>query len=238
MIALLGTETPFPELSQIRDDLGGLLAIGGGLAPERLLSAYRQGLFPWGTHDGMPLWYNPDPRMVLFPEEFRLHHSLRKTLRKGGFQVSVDQHFMQVIEACAQTRRLGQSGTWISHEMRSAYQRLFDLGWAHCVETWRDGRLVGGLYGLAIGRVFYGESMFSHVTDASKFAFAHLVRLLQSRCVGLIDCQMKTSHLASLGGREIPRQEFLEHLARLNPQAPSGAAMQSRWQREEIDLNW
>lgn len=238
MIALLGPATPFPDLGKIRDDLGGLLAIGGGLSPERLLSAYRQGLFPWGTHDGLPLWYNPDPRMVLFPDEFRLHPSLRKTLRKGHFRITVDQHFAQVIDACAQTPRPGQNGTWISREMREAYQGLFDLGWAHSVETWLDERLVGGLYGLAIGRVFYGESMFSHATDASKFAFAHLVRLLQSRSVGLIDCQMKTAHLASLGAREISRQHFLEHLARLNPQAPSGAATQSRWQSEEIDPSW
>lgn len=215
MIPFLGPHDPFPPVEQTRQEMGGLLAIGADLAPDRLLDAYRRGIFPWGTLQGHPLWYSPNPRMVLFPEEFRLTRSLRKTLRSGRFTVRFDSDFAGVIAGCAETPRPGQDGTWISPEMMGAYCRLHELGWAHSVETYDEGGLIGGLYGLAIGRMFYGESMFSRRSDASKVAFAHLIRHLAARQFGLIDCQMRTNHLASLGGREIPRAAFFAHLQAL-----------------------
>ncbi len=221
MIPFLGPLDTFPPVAAAREEMGGLLAVGGGLQPDRLLDAYRRGIFPWGTVDGLPLWYSPDPRMVLFPAEFGLHRSLRKTLRSGRFEVRLDTDFAAVMGACAATPRPGQDGTWITGEMTDAYCRLHELGWAHSVETYEAGRLVGGLYGLAIGRMFYGESMFAHRTDASKVAFAHLVRYLVTHHFAMIDCQMYTDHLASLGGREIPRADFLGRLADLTA-APGG----------------
>ncbi len=215
MIPCLGPLDPFPPVEQTREEMGGLLALGGGLLPDRLLMAYRQGIFPWGTVDGLPLWYSPDPRMVLFPEEFRLTRSLRKTVRAGKFDVRFDSNFAGIMDACATTPRAGQDGTWITAEMKEAYVRLHELGWAHSVEAYEGETLVGGLYGLAIGRMFYGESMFSHRTDASKVAFAHLVAYLLDNQFGMIDCQMHTTHLASLGGREIPRDSFLARLSAL-----------------------
>lgn len=215
MIPYLGPLDPFPPVASAREDMGGLLAIGGNLAPDRILTAYRDGIFPWGTVDGLPLWYSPDPRMVLFPEEFRLTRSLAKTVRSGKFTVRFDSDFRGVIARCAATPRPGQNGTWITDAMHDAYVRLHELGWAHSVESYAAGELVGGLYGLAIGRMFYGESMFAHRTDASKVAFAHLVRYLVANQFGMIDCQMYTDHLASLGGREIPRADFIERLTTL-----------------------
>lgn len=215
MIPYLGPLDPFPPIASAREDMGGLLAIGGNLAPDRILTAYRDGIFPWGTVDGLPLWYSPDPRMVLFPEEFRLTRSLAKTVRSGKFTVRFDSDFRGVIARCAATPRPGQNGTWITDAMHDAYVRLHELGWAHSVESYAAGELVGGLYGLAIGRMFYGESMFAHRTDASKVAFAHLVRYLVANQFGMIDCQMYTDHLASLGGREIPRADFIERLTTL-----------------------
>lgn len=226
MVPLLGPHDPFPPLETARDDAGGLLAVGATLHPERILDAYRRGIFPWGTVEGFPVWYSPDPRMVLIPEEFRLSRSLGKRLRQGEYEVRFDSDFAGVIAGCAQTPRPGQDGTWITDDMRQAYIRLHELGWAHSVETWQGGELVGGLYGLAIGRMFYGESMFSHRTDASKFAFAHLVRYLVANQFGLIDCQMYTEHLASLGGREIPRRDFI---ARLQTLTATGSA-QTVWE--------
>ncbi len=228
MIPFLGPLDVFPPVDNSRADMGGLLAVGGDLQPDRLLDAYRRGIFPWGTVDGLPLWYAPDPRMVLFPSEFRLSRSLKKTLRNGFFEVRLDHDFPAVMAACASTTRPGQDGTWITPEMKHAYIRLHELGWAHSVETYENGQLVGGLYGLAIGRMFYGESMFSRRTDASKVAFAHLVRYLVDNQYGMIDCQMYTDHLASLGGREIPRREFLDRLTALIA-APSP---RSRWSAE------
>lgn len=215
MVPFLGPHDPFPPLTADSAELGGLLAVGGRLTTERLLDAYRRGIFPWGTVEGHPLWYSPDPRMVLFPEEFRLSRSLRRLLRSGTLTVSIDRDFRGVIGGCAATPRPGQDGTWITDDMMAAYVRLHELGWAHSVETWEDGRLVGGLYGLAIGRMFYGESMFSRRDNASKFAFAHLIAHLTERDFSMIDCQMYTPHLASLGGREIPRAEFLTRLTDL-----------------------
>jgi leucyl/phenylalanyl-tRNA--protein transferase len=215
MIPFLGPLDLFPPVESAREEMGGLLAVGGDLQPDRVLDAYRRGIFPWGTVDGQPLWYSPDPRMVLFPEEFRLTRSLKKTLRGGKFAVRFDTDFAGVMAACATTPRAGQDGTWITPEMTQAYVRLHELGWAHSVESYEGDTLVGGLYGLAIGRMFYGESMFSRRTDASKVAFAHLVRYLVTHQFGMIDCQMYTDHLASLGGREIPRDSFLARLSAL-----------------------
>lgn len=234
MIPFLGPLDTFPPLEAAREDMGGLLAVGGNLLPDRLLDAYRQGIFPWGTIEGQPLWYSPDPRMVLFPDEFRLRRSLRKVLRSGCFEVRFDTAFAAVMARCAATPRPGQDGTWITPEMLDAYCRLHELGWAHSVESYVDGELVGGLYGLAIGRMFYGESMFSRRTDASKVAFAHLVRHLHAHRFGMIDCQMYTNHLASLGGREIPRRDFQ---ARLRALTASGEP-RAEWPAASHNGDW
>ncbi|HEX5801748.1 MAG TPA: leucyl/phenylalanyl-tRNA--protein transferase [Azospira sp.] len=231
MIPWLVADAPFPPLGSALADPNGLLCAGGDLSPERLLSAYRQGIFPWFSEGQPILWWSPDPRMVLFPGEFKVSRSLRRTLRAGHYEVRLDSDFAAVIEACAQTWRPGQPGTWITPEMRRAYTRLFELGWAHSVETWVEGEngdeLAGGLYGLAVGRMFYGESMFSRRTDASKIAAAHLARFLESRDFGMVDCQMYTEHLASLGAREIPRDEFADRLAALIADADD--ASPTRW---------
>lgn len=214
----------FPPPETALREPNGLLCAGGDLSPRRLLGAYRRGIFPWFSPGDPILWWSPDPRMVLFPDEFRISRSLARTLRRGGYTVRLDHDFAAVIAACAATPRRGQSGTWITRAMRKAYLALHELGWAHSVETWVDGRLVGGLYGIAIGRMFYGESMFSHRTDASKIAAAHLARFLEAEGFGMIDCQMRTEHLASLGAREIPRAEFDARLAALTRAgAPPGA---------------
>lgn len=214
--------------------MGGLLAVGADLSPARILNAYRHGIFPWGTVERQPLWYSPDPRMVLFPEEFRLTRSLRKTLRARQYEVRFDSDFAAVIGACAATPRPGQDGTWISRDMMDAYMRLHELGWAHSVEVYVEGNLTGGLYGLGIGRMFYGESMFSRRSNASKIAFAHLVRYLLAHDFGMVDCQMRTEHLASLGGREIPRDDFLARLQQLiRPEQRRG-----RWTADDLDVNW
>lgn len=234
MIPFLGPLDTFPPIEAAREDMGGLLAVGGGLLPDRLLDAYRQGIFPWGTVDSLPLWYSPDPRMVLFPEEFKLRRSLRKTLHSGRFEIRFDTDFSGVMAGCAATPRPGQDGTWITPEMKDAYSRLHELGWAHSVETYEAGVLVGGLYGLAIGRMFYGESMFSQRTDASKVAFAHLIRHLVTHQFGMIDCQMYTDHLASLGGREIPPQTFLRRLSVLTAEP----GRRGCWLAETAPLDW
>ena len=178
-----------------------------------MLNAYRQGIFPWYSEGQPILWWSPDPRAVLFPEHLKVSRSLRKTLRKGLFRVAADSAFREVLEGCAAPRP-DQDGTWLLPEMKQAYVRLHELGYAHSVEAWHDGALVGGLYGLALGQVFYGESMFTRRTDASKVAFVHLVRQLQGWGFRLIDCQMSTSHLMSLGAEEIPRGQFVSLLDR------------------------
>lgn len=203
----------FPNVDQALDDPDGLLAAGGALTPEWLLAAYRRGIFPWFS-DGQPiLWWSPNPRMVLFPEEIRVRRSLAKRLRNAGFRVSFDQDFAAVIDACA-TSRAYQEGTWITHEMQTAYLALHDLGHAHSVEVWHEQRLVGGLYGVALGKVFFGESMFSRERDASKIALVHLARHLLACGGGMIDCQMHTEHLAWMGARDIARGEFIDYLDR------------------------
>lgn len=202
----------FPPPEYALQEPNGLLAIGGDLAPERIVNAYRHGIFPW-YNPGQPiLWWSPDPRAVLFPQKLKVSRSLRKTIHHGRYRVSFDTAFSQVIHACATTPRRGQPGTWITAEMQQAYNRLHELGYAHSAESWDGAELVGGLYGLRLGRVFFGESMFSHSTDASKVAFVHLVRQLQRQGVVLIDCQVTTEHLLSLGAEEIPRHRFIQLL--------------------------
>jgi leucyl/phenylalanyl-tRNA---protein transferase len=214
MIKLLHHDTPFPAVEQALRQPNGLLAAGGDLSPERLLDAYRHGIFPWFSAGDPILWWSPDPRMVLFPDEFKISHSLRKTLLRGKYEVRVDNAFEQVMRACAMPRE-GQDGTWIQEEIIQAYVRLHKMGLAHSIETWMEGELVGGLYGVSLGRMFYGESMFSRKTDASKIALAHLTLQLKRWHFGMIDCQMNTPHLASMGAREIPRREFIMRLQEL-----------------------
>ena len=210
MIPLLQSSS-FPAVTQALRSPNGLLAAGGDLTTARLLEAYRHGIFPWFSAGEPILWWSPDPRMVLFPNELRISHSLRKSLRNGRHEVRFDSAFEQVMRACAAPRK-GASGTWIHEEMIAAYCELHRLGYAHSVEIWMDDELVGGLYGMALGRMFYGESMFSRKTDASKIALAHLAAQLERWNFGMIDCQMNTPHLASLGAREIPRKEFIARL--------------------------
>ena len=217
MIPWLPAEPLFPPPESALAEPNGLLAAGGDLSPRRLVAAYAQGIFPWYAPGEPILWWSPDPRMVLFPDEIAISRSLRKVLRNKDYAVRLDTAFAAVIAACADTARQGQAGTWISAEMQAAYLHLHELGFAHSVETWIDGKLVGGLYGVAIGRAFYGESMFSWATDTSKIALAHLGVQLRRLGFGIIDCQMETTHLASLGARPIPRREFLALLDRYVP---------------------
>jgi len=201
----------FPPTDQALVDPNGLLAGGGDLSPERLLYAYRRGIFPWYEVGQPILWWSPNPRALLFPERFHLSRSLRKLLRNCPFEVTADWDFKGVMNACAQPRTYAH-GTWITPEMNTAYTELHRLGYAHSIEVWRQGQLVGGLYGLALGRVFFGESMFSRVSNGSKVAFAHLVAQLRAWRFQLIDCQVSSSHLFSLGAEERPRADFEQML--------------------------
>jgi leucyl/phenylalanyl-tRNA---protein transferase len=230
--------TPLPPTAlALGADSGapGLLAAGGSLSITRLREAYRQGVFPWFS-DGQPvLWWAPDPRMVLHTAEFKLHRSLRKAvqkfLRTAGCEIRFDTAFARVIGACAGTLRDGQRGTWIVPAMQRAYTAWHRAGVAHSVETWIDGRLVGGLYGVNLGRMFFGESMFSHATDASKIALAALVAFCRAQGIEQIDCQQNTSHLASMGAREVPRAAFEAHLAQVvDAPAPHWAYDETHWQ--------
>jgi leucyl/phenylalanyl-tRNA--protein transferase len=188
----------------------GILAVGGDLSPERLLLAYQQGIFPWFNEEDPILWWSPDPRFVLYPAELKVSKSMRPYFNQGKFQVTLDQQFEKVMRNCQQSYREGQSGeTWITEEMLAAYLRLHELGYAHSVEVWDQNDLVGGLYGLSLGKVFFGESMFSHASNASKFGFITLVRKLIELDFILIDCQQETEYLGSLGARPIPRADFL-----------------------------
>ncbi|MGB0721815.1 MAG: leucyl/phenylalanyl-tRNA--protein transferase [Gammaproteobacteria bacterium] len=209
--------SPFPDPETALREPDGLLAAGGQLSSRRLKTAYRQGIFPWFSAGQPILWWSPDPRMVLYGDELKVSRSLRKTLRKspldGGFEYSLDRAFADVVEACSAPRP-GQDGTWITDDMKEAYLRLHREGTAHSVEAWRDGALVGGLYGVAIGKVFFGESMFTRQRDASKAAFVLLVAQLRRWGFPLIDCQVHTPHLESLGARCISRTEFNAHLGR------------------------
>ena len=218
MLAWLRAKDPFPPVERALKDPNGLLAAGGELSVERLLEAYRHGVFPWYSGTEPVLWWSPDPRMVLYCEELKVSRSLGKSVRNKGYEVRVDSAFGAVLEGCADRPQ----GTWLGGEMKKAYLRLHRAGYAHSFETWREGELVGGLYGVALGRMFYGESMFSRETDASKVALVGLVAELRAREFPLIDCQMHTPLLASLGAREIPRRSFLRELAALvnYPQLP------------------
>jgi len=222
MIPWLEIDTPFPDVSKaLTVEAPGLLAAGADLSPARLLQAYRNGIFPWFSEGQPILWWSTDPRMVLYTDQFKVSNSLAKTLRKiersrldgGRWDVRFDSAFDDVMRACAAPRRDGP-GTWISDEIIAGYTGLHALGYAHSAEVWFDGELVGGAYGVCIGRMFYGESMFARVSDASKVALAYLVAFLRRNGVEMVDCQQETGHLASLGAAPIPRSRFLEHVHR------------------------
>lgn len=219
----LGREIAFPDPSLAEPD--GLLAVGGDLGPERLLAAYAEGIFPWYDERSPILWWSPDPRLVLEPEALHVSRRLARTLRQGRFRVSSDTAFEEVIRSCAARARPGQRGTWITPEMIGAYVRLHELGFAHSFECWADGALVGGLYGVSLGAAFFGESMFADRSDASKVAFVRGVEWLRARGIRLVDCQVRTEHLVSLGAHEIPREEFLERLT----EALDSATLHGRW---------
>jgi len=208
----LGTELAFPNPEA--SEPSGLLALGGDLSPERLLLAYSAGIFPWYSEGQPILWHSPDPRAVLLPAELRVSRSLAKTLRRGRFDVRLDTAFEEVIHACAEVPRPDQDGTWITPEMQAAYCTLHERGFAHSAEAWEDGELVGGLYGVSLGSAFFGESMFADSSDASKTAFAVLVRQLERWGFELVDCQLHTDHLARFGARLWPRRRFLDALER------------------------
>lgn len=222
MIPWLAGEPAFPPVEAALDDPPGLLAAGGALHPEWLLAAYRRGIFPWYSEGQPLLWWSPDPRLVLVPSEIRISRSLGKILRRGRFEIRFDTAFAEVVAACAGPRK-GASGTWITPEMQRAYVRMHELGYAHSVEAWDDGQLVGGLYGMALGRVFFGESMFSALPDASKVALVHLC----AAGYALIDCQLPSDHLARLGARTMSRCSFCAALQRLcaQPAPVIGEAM-------------
>ncbi len=216
----------FPDVELALDEPDGLLAAGGDLNPQCLMQAYQHGIFPW-YDEGQPiLWWSPDPRSIILPEQLHISHSLNKTLRKQLFSITFDRAFEQTISACASVPRQGQKGTWLTEEMLEAYNQLHTLGHAHSVECWHQNELVGGLYGIAIGKVFFGESMFSTHTDASKIAMVHLSRWLTNWGYELIDCQISNPHLTRMGATEIPRQKFIGLIDRLCTQHVSDEAWQ------------
>jgi leucyl/phenylalanyl-tRNA---protein transferase len=224
----LPREPVFPEPAEAEAD--GLLAVGGDLSPERLLQAYASGIFPWFSPGNPILWWSPDPRMVLLPGALHVPRSLQRTLARGTFKVRADTAFSQVIRRCADAPRPGQDGTWITDAMVHAYERLHRLGFAHSFEAWEGDALAGGLYGVSLGGAFFGESMYADRPDASKVAFVRSVEWLAARGFELVDCQVKTEHLARFGAREIPRREFLERLER----ALEKPTLQGRW---EVDAS-
>lgn len=219
MIPFLGPTDPFPPVDQALDHPDGLLAAGGTLSMKRLVDAYRHGIFPWFNEGDPVLWWSPDPRTVLVPSRLHISHSLKKRLKKNNFLLTIDAAFGKVLDGCA-APRAQDSGTWLTGQMRRAYTSLHVAGLAHSVEVWMDGELAGGIYGVAIGRMFFGESMFSRSTDASKVALTVLIRQLARWSFELVDCQLATTHLQSLGAREIPRSEFLRHVDRLSKLEP------------------
>jgi len=222
----LGTRDSFPAVERALKEPNGLLCAGADLSVRRLLAAYRHGIFPWYSGAEPILWWSPDPRMVLFCDQLKVARSLAKSIRNKGYDVRVDTAFAEVLAGCAAARR-GEGRTWLGSDMREAYLELHDAGHAHSFECWKGNALVGGLYGVAIGRMFYGESMFSRATDASKVALVALVEELRGRGFPMIDCQVRTPLLAQLGGREIPRGEFLRRMrALVNYREPGG-----RWTR-------
>ena len=207
---LLNHRLLFPDVEKADED--GLLAVGGDLSPERLLLAYKNGIFPWFNEDSMILWWSPDPRMVLFPNNIKISKSMAQVIKSNRFRITWNTEFEKVINACSAIIRKGQHGTWITPEMKSAYLKLHQMGIAKSIEVWENDVLVGGLYGIDLGNVFCGESMFSKTSNASKFAFISLAKELQQKKYRLIDCQVYTSHLESLGAEEIPRKQFIEIL--------------------------
>ena len=208
----LRNELIFPPVHLAEPD--GLLAMGGDLSVERLLLAYKSGIFPWYEGD-VPLWWCPDPRFVLFPENLKITRSMQQVIRKNTFRFTINQDFASVIHHCKTSPRPGQAGTWITDEVERAYSRMHKAGFAHSAEAWLNDQLVGGLYGIRLGKVFFGESMFSHASNASKFAFIKYVEHVCSEGVALIDCQVYTPHLESLGAQMIPRQQFIQLLNQL-----------------------
>ncbi len=203
----LGDRLEFPAVESANEE--GLLAVGGDLSPERLLLAYQNGIFPWFNEDALILWWSPDPRMVLYPKKIKVSKSMRKVLNMNQFRLTKNTCFDNVLDQCASLKRKGQEGTWITPEMKKAYQKLFKKGFIESYEVWLDNKLVGGLYGIDLGHVFCGESMFSLVSNASKFAFIKMVQELEEKAYKLIDCQIYTEHLESLGAEEISRKEFM-----------------------------
>ena len=206
----------------------GLLAVGGDLSQERLLSAYRKGIFPWYADNEPILWWSPDPRLILYPDELHVSRTLNKVLRKNMFTVTVDSAFEDVITACAKTRTKNEEGTWIVDDIQAAYCQLHGAGYAHSVETWLNGHLVGGLYGVSLGRCFFGESMFSNASNASSVALVALARHLMTLSFDFIDCQVTTAHLMRFGAREIPRSQFLKELRK----ALAGTTLKGRWSQQ------
>ena len=209
-VYLLSDEIAFPPPDLASRE--GLLAVGGDLCEERLIRAYSMGIFPWFSEAEPIMWWSPDPRLVLYPDEIRVSRSLQKTINKNLFRITMDLDFDQVIAECAKVPRKRDEGTWIVPDMINAYRRLHASGYAHSVEAWHNDTLVGGLYGVSLGKCFFGESMFTHMTDASKVAFVALVGHLKALSFDLIDCQVTTEHLLSFGAREVPRETFLEQL--------------------------
>jgi leucyl/phenylalanyl-tRNA--protein transferase len=216
---------PPPELA----DPPGILAVGGDLSVERLLLAYRHGIFPWYSNGEPIIWWCPDPRAVLYPESLIVSDSMRRVMKSGRFEITFDTDFRSVIGHCQSVKRPGQDGTWITREMQEAYGRLHEAGYAHSVETRQDGKLVGGLYGVSLGRIFFGESMFARVSNASKAALVTLVERLKTRGFSIIDCQVPTDHLMSLGAVEIARKDFLKQLR----EALRGRTWKGPWTREK-----
>ena len=211
-IFVIEDDLSFPPVHLAEPD--GLLAIGGDLSPERLILAYKKGIFPWYEGDHI-LWWSPDPRCVLFPTELKISHSMKQSLKQPAFEFTIDRAFSRVINECKTTKRKDQRGTWITNEVEKAYNKMHQMGHAHSAEAWKNGELAGGLYGIRIGKVFFGESMFSKSSNASKFAFINFIQQLKNDGVELIDCQVYTPHLESLGARMIPRSEFVKLLASL-----------------------
>ncbi|MDP2645495.1 MAG: leucyl/phenylalanyl-tRNA--protein transferase [Desulfobacterales bacterium] len=228
-VFMLSDQIEFPPARLARQD--GLLAVGGDLSAERLLLAYRMGIFPWYSGGEPILWWSPDPRLVLYPAELKISGRLQRTLKKDAFQVTVDQAFDDVIGSCARVRLEKGEDTWIDKDMLNAYSRLHRMGFAHSVEAWRRGKLAGGLYGVSLGRSFFGESMFARVSNASKAALAGLVDHLKSASFHLIDCQVTTNHMTRLGAREIPRARFLKELEK-SLQFPT---LQGRWRFNPVE---
>ena len=207
---LLGSEHIFPSADSASKE--GIVAIGGDLDPNRILKAYKNGIFPWFENDDHLVWWSPDPRMVLFPEKIKISKSTKKLLKENFFKVTFNQSFDEVVDSCAKVKRFGQNGTWITNGLKKAYNKLHNMGHAYSVEVWKDYELVGGLYGIDLGDVFCGESMFTKANNASKIGFVHLVKELTKNKYKLIDCQVPSAHLKSLGAEEISREEFLKYL--------------------------